>query len=382
MTGGRQAQATIAFVPRTGCLASAVVFAIAIVASYPSTSAGAVRLVHTAPPGTIVQELSLSGSRLAWTREGPSCIRVYRYSFATEIPTPLTRARCVVTSAGGLAGLVLTGRRVYWTESKGGNSETSWSLRSTVAPYRAMKVAAGHVWCGAGGCSCGADLGTALGPTSGSSTTFVYSTHDLSGEPDCEDFGTGIVTGSRVHSLVAGPSGLRAAVVPNTPGAAILAYRGGRIALVPLQDGQSPTEPAGLVEVRSVTSGALISQLSPAGTIRALALSRSVVAVLVRGANGNRIVRYAIATGERLGKTPVPASVDPESLDIAYSRIVYRAGREIRVIRVETGQSRLVHRVSFDRSFTLNGVQIAGDRIVWHVKIHGGRSHIYQSVLR
>lgn len=128
-------------------------------------------------------------------------------------------------SAATFGRLVLAGSRAYWEESEGGNTVRDWTIRSTLRPFASRTVAQGSadVVCPAGG--------TDIGPTVGSGTTFVYSTHDLfPSNPDCGDEASdALVSASRI---VARPSGLDAAVVPGVPGAPtafpwgrLLAYR-------------------------------------------------------------------------------------------------------------------------------------------------------------
>jgi hypothetical protein len=241
------------------------------------------------------------------------------------------------------------------------------------------------------GCLCPSspELGPALGPDSGSEGTFVYSTADLSAEPACAPASEGgsIVADSRINRVVAGPSGLHANMIPNTPGAllrqspssmsdfhtGLLSYRAGRVALVPLETGLPPEQPATRVEIRNATTGALFGELTPKGTIRAIALSRLYVAVLVRGSDGHRIIRYAAKTGAQLGSTPVRPNVGAR-LDVSDFGIVYNVGSDLMVIPLDTGRARLVHRAA-------HGGQIEGKRIVWYTT-SGGRSHIFQLMLR
>jgi hypothetical protein len=362
-----------------------------LMAGGPPTSDAAVRPVLTT--SRALEELSFDGSRLAWVQPGPhpfcasdSAFAVHRYSFVTRRATRLIRPRCINSSTGYFGRLVLAGARTYWAQSQGGNSSRTWSIWTAVAPGQSTKLIERAVDCGAA-CSCSPpSLGTDLGPTEGAATTFLFSNQDMAPSPSCSPGGDeGIVTASRITRVIAGPSGLVMEDVPGAPGASIvgrptLAYAAGRVAIVPLENGQPPNHEAGRVEIRDVGTGALVSQFSPAGSIRAVTLARSLAAVLVRGTNGkSRIERYSIATGALASSSPVRSGVFP-SLDIHGPRIVYRVGPEIRLLRVDTGRSRLLHRVSGTSSFTIGDVQIEGNRVVWYVRSEG-RTRIFDLIL-
>jgi hypothetical protein len=344
---------------------------------------------------------SADGSRLAWLQDArPSgasyeCFAVYRHSFVTGATVRLTRRRCPLEGGppvGGFGGLVLSGPRAFWQELSGGNLSVYWAVYSTARPHGTTRVAEDTVLCSpVAGCTCSADLGRALGPESGSEGTFVYSTVDLSADPSCIPFpgteGSAIVADSHIHRIVAGPSGLHATVIPNTPGALLesppdpssndyhpdmLAHRAGRVALVPIENGLPPDQPADRVEIRNATSGALVSELSPPGTIGAIGLSRRFAAVLVEASDRHRIIRYAVGTGAQLGSTPVRSNVS-SGLDVSDYGIVYNVGSDLVVIPIDTGRARLVHRA-------VDGGEIEGKRIVWYRTRHG-RSQVFQLTL-
>src|SRR5206468_1108824 len=97
------------------------------------------------------------------------------------------------------------------------------------------------------------------------------------------------------------------------PGATELAVAGNRIALLPAPEqvaatqvtnpaSPPPAAPGTPVEVREATTGGLLAQFTPPGTVRALALSGSVAAVVDDLGDGTReIERYDAATGALLG---------------------------------------------------------------------------------
>ena len=341
-----------------------------VLAAVPSAPAANPRPVFTTSEP--IMELSANGSSFAWLQgsTGEAHFRVYRSSLFADGVTQLTRTRRLITSHASFGRLVLTGSRVYWQETQGGNTMEDWRIRSVTRPFAVQTVAGGGILCGAGG--------TDLGPTAGAGTTFIYSTHDLAPDPDCEN--SADVTTSRVVRVTAGPSGFAKVVVPGVPGAPkqfpwgrLLAYRGGLIAVVPLPNGGRPWAQDNRVQIHDATTGALVSELLPTGTIRAVSMSSSVVAVFVRTATGaKRIERYDIESGGLLGAVPVHRSVS--RIDISGNRIVYGVGGTIRVMRADTGSIRTVARI---RTAVPRGVQIEHDWVIWYLS-GGGRSRIFK----
>jgi hypothetical protein len=252
-----------------------------------------------------------------------------------------------------------------------------WGIRSITRPFAVTTAAAGGIRCGPGG--------TDLGPTAGAGTTFIYSTHDLTPDPDCASYEDADVTASRIVRVTAGPSGFAKVVVPGVPGAPehfpwgrLLAYRGGLIAVVPLPNGGPPSAQGDRVQIHDATTGALVSELLPMGTIRAVSLSSSVAAVLVTTDTGTkRIERYDIESGELIGAVPVHRGV--LRIDISGNRIVYRVRDRIRVMRADTGSIRTVARIRpvFPGRNGIGPVQIEHDWVVWYLS-GGGHSLIFQ----
>jgi len=377
-------------------LTLAAAFLVAVGAGSPADAAAPRPVLTTSQ---VIKELRFDDSRLAWVQTGRVSVcggadgvdgtTLYRYSFATRTTTRLTNPWCEVTATGYLGRLALAGKRVYWAQAVGGRSEQTWSLWTSADPRIKTRLIERSVFCGAE-CLCRPNLGTDLGPTAGASTTFLFSSHDLTASPTCTPFSgeMGLVTASRLTRVSAGRSGLQMAEVPGASGAPLagvpfsrtLAHAAGRVALVPLENGESPFHVADRVEIRDVATGALLSQFSSAGAIKALALSQSAAVVLVRGTSGEtRIERRSIATGALEASWPVRSTIFP-GLDVHGPRIVYRIGAEIRVLSMDTGRSRLLHRVTASAVFTIRDVQIEGNRVVWDVRTPG-RSTVYELIL-
>jgi hypothetical protein len=65
---------------------------------------------------------------------------------------------------------------------------------------------------------------------------------------------------------------------------------------------------------------------------------------------------------------------------MAGQRIVYRVGTEIRVLRIDTGGSRVLHRAQGSSAFTVGPPQIEGNRVVWFVRSQG-HTRVYELIL-
>ena len=280
-----------------------VALLLAILAGSPPQSDAATRLVLTT--SLPITELSFDDSRVRAARTASACgssnsFSVHRRSFVTRHATRLVNPRCVVTSTGYFGRLVLAGARVYWAQSQGGNSSRTWSIWTTPAPGQATKLLERAVDCGAA-CSCSPPaLGTDLGNTDGAGSTFLFTSRDMAPSPTCPPGGDeGIVTASRLTRVTAGPSGLVMGDVPGAPGGvgSTNAYAAGRVALVPLENGEPPNHDPGRVEIRDVATGALVSQFTPAAPVRAVTLSQSVAAVVTKMRGSARIETYDVQTG-------------------------------------------------------------------------------------
>jgi hypothetical protein len=160
-------------------------------------------------------------------------------------------------------------------------------------------------------------------------------------------------------------SGLRVRV-PRIPPLAALAVSGDRIAVVPADRRafDTPSVEAALngpVQIRDPKNGLLLRSFAPAGAVKAVALSGRRLGVLVADtADAKRIERYDIGAGVLLGSTLVSPEVEAE-LAIAGRRILYRVGRAIYVMDVDTGVSSLIATANADPI----GLSIEGRRVAW-----------------
>jgi hypothetical protein len=114
------------------------------------------------------------------------------------------------------------------------------------------------------------------------------------------------------------------------------------------------------IEVVDAQTGASISHVIPKGTPLAIALTPHVLATLERTPLGLRLAWYDRATGTAAGSVPVASKTSPE-LTATDSTIVYRVGRSIRAVDVETHNVRTLARAAAQPV----GLSLEGRRLAW-----------------
>jgi TolB protein len=121
-----------------------------------------------------------------------------------------------------------------------------------------------------------------------------------------------------------------------------------------------PTEPRSAGSVYAAASGAKINGFETVGRVRAVALSPSVLAVLVEGFFGKRIELFDPGTGTELGSVAVDAT-SAAALSAAGDRIVFAVGRRIMMLDVAT---RRLSQLAVAGAPPL-GLSIEGRRVAW-----------------
>jgi hypothetical protein len=315
-------------------------------------------VVATAYP---IDAFSVSGSHLAYLEVG----EIYRYSIPRHRRVPL--AFLAGDPFGDFGDLLLTGKRVWWSEGSAGNSESGWALRSALRPGRKPTLDQGLYQAGSGG--------TGLAGWDGIGTTFVYATVDLLGDDYNYSGGNATVTGSHLYRVSMSSSGLHTNEVPGTPGGADVAVSSGRVALVPITAGGTWSSESGYsttVEIRDLATGALLRTLQAQHWVEAIGLSHSLAVFLTTGPGFSRwwIERYSLATGERLGVASIPAPDILAGFAMSGNRVVYITGdlrsrrREIWLMRADSGKTKVLYRNPWVRH-----VEIEGNRVFW---VEGG----------
>jgi hypothetical protein len=218
--------------------------------------------------------------------------------------------------------------------------------------------------------------GSYFGAVGAAGSTLAYSTvdYDCVDPNDCTELA---VQPNRLTGIfrVIGTSG--SSQVPGAPGALALAVSGHRVALLPAPEQIPVTEvgdvsspslatPGETVEIRDSVSGTLVAQFTPPGTVRALALSGQVAAVVDGLGNGmTAIERYDPTTGSLLGATIGVAA--GSTLSLSGHTLVFAVGDKIEAMDATSGAQRVLA-VSPAPPI---GLSVAGKRVAWAVNAHG-----------
>ncbi|MFN2469391.1 MAG: hypothetical protein ABR583_00025 [Gaiellaceae bacterium] len=170
------------------------------------------------------------------------------------------------------------------------------------------------------------------------------------------------ISGGKVVRLVAG----RPRRVPGVGPAALLDVAAGRLAVVPAV--RRAHTGGGGVELRDARSGVLLRTIRFGGTPAGLALSGRIAAVLLQR-NPPRIERYAIATGNRLATTTLPA-MPIGGIDASLDTVVFQRAKAVWMVDA-TGRVRRLAQTPG----TLVGASIEGRRVAW-AENRGGRGYV------
>jgi hypothetical protein len=271
------------------------------------------------------------------------------------------RRTCADSYPTGL--LVLGAGRAVWMEDVGGSVRT-WSIYTAAVADRRLKWLTEFEQTGGAG-----DHPILAGD--GRTLALAWASSDVPAgdETNCLDDDVPCrftVVGGGARRVVGGTT----VRIPGVPPAAYFAASAGRIAVVPADRTirSSPVPRAvegGPVQIRDAVTGTLVSSFAPTGTVRAVALSSRIAAVLVTEAGVRRIDRYDAVNGALLGKTIVPAAT--AELELAGRTVVFRAGKSIWILRGASGIPKRLwtaHRVPFDLS-------IEDRRVIWAVNGNG-----------
>lgn len=163
--------------------------------------------------------------------------------------------------------------------------------------------------------------------------------------------------------------GTKAISIPRVAASAAIAVSAGKLAIVPadLRWGHVlHARENGPLEIRDVRTGRLALDLRPRGEVVAVALSKTVVAALVREGGVQRLEVYDLQTGARRSSVPVGAKAAPE-LSAAGTAVVYHDRKVIRILRAGEQTTWLVA-IAAGEPFDLS---IEGGRVVWAENKHG-----------
>lgn len=298
-----------------------------------------------------VHVLSLGGVRESLPKESAETVTC-RWSTGDAAP------RLAVASRTGSA---------LWTLHEAATTEFDYVVGAAVtAPSERRFSQLAHAATGAG---------LWLGGVAGAGRTLVYSVVTVAyvDQLACLSGGSCAkqLRGGGIHRIV----GRRNPLVPHTGPALELTAADGRIAYAPAVmvdgDGRPQTSPARALLVRTARDGTLVSRARPGGMPLALALAPHVLAALVESHGRKRVVWFDAEQGTRLGGVRVPAGAAPE-LTANDQVVVFRVGRVVRAVDVDTGRIRTVVRTGA----TPIGLSLAGSRLAWAENHRGGKAEI------
>ncbi|HKV66791.1 MAG TPA: hypothetical protein VJN72_01795, partial [Gaiellales bacterium] len=188
--------------------------------------------------------------------------------------------------------------------------------------------------------NCGGSAGSGKLAGAIAPAALVYSVFTVQTDGSCALLsGTGVLR----RIVVAGGHTQRV-LVPGAPGAAMLAVSGRNLLEAPAVIASFDIEPGQTLELRGVVSGTRHWSSAFTGTLRAVALSPSYAAALVRTASGSdRIRAYAAASGVLVRSIPVKATA-LSMLAMVGPRVVFAYPGGIMIWNVRTNRVHLLQR--------------------------------------
>lgn len=297
----------------------------------------------------VIRGLAYDGNQIAWIGR---CYGLHLRLLTRGPETRMNYTNC--DDEFGPPLLALGGSRAIWTSTTGSGADfTQRLLTATTADRRPRKLEQRRQF----------DIisGDFIKATAGDGSTLAYAIVEIDQIPEgCDTTGAcqSVLAGGGVWTVVGG----RKRRLPGAPPALMLAASAGRLAVVPAANEAGQLAPPRTVEIRTATTGALLTSFSTTGIVRAVALSPRVAAVVVLDDRGRRkrIERYDPASGALLGSTSAPPQTENE-LDVADRTIVYRSGRLIRRLDALTGRGAIVARADW----RLAAFAIEGDTVAW-----------------
>jgi hypothetical protein len=263
--------------------------------------------------------------------------------------------------------LALAGSRVLWTRSGGGNElETDILVRGAGSRHRPQLLGSDS--------GDNEEGGGFFGALAGAGSTAVYSFVEyhcvFDNEGGCPELALNSFAPG-TFSLRGTSGSERLAAVPT---AAELAVSGRRVAVLPPADSILPfpdvaspplAAPGMTIDVYDDVLAIRLGRFTPPGTVRALALSGPVGAVVDEAADGTRTIeRYSTANGDSLGSTPVAAG---DQLVADGNTLVYAVGDQIEAMDATTG----AQQVLATSPGPPVGLSLVGKRVAWAVNVHG-----------
>jgi hypothetical protein len=198
----------------------------------------------------------------------------------------------------------------------------------------------------------GADGGWVTG-VAGDRTGFVFGTAVVTQDSADQSFA---VSGGGVWAVNAGVKRRAPGVAPSE----VLARSGDLVALRPFAQSASASGTpiaTGDVEVRSLTSGALVATVSP-GSASAAAISGRTLVVLTHA----RLTRYSIDDGSEIAATPVSAATMAD-IDSDAGRVIFHTTQVVEALDVATGRVRTI--VRSPTGWQIAAAAVSGRLVLW-----------------
>ncbi len=313
--------------------------------------------VRAATPRTLftvpeIETMMAGGGRIAWihdTRPG-LCYTAWVRGDTSGVARRLNS--CVYSdSTNSMVGVGST--RVFWEEAFEAHNETDWRVLTAASPGSTRTIESLVLACGSNGCSCG-NAGFQLGRGAAANGEYVYSTLSIDGDPtDCQSGGGMIVTGGNMRRSTASGH-VRLA---NASGASLVAAANGRFAELP-QVPQGPAQPD--IEVRNITTGALVCTITSGGTVTELAMSREGVVAQIESNGATALRLYNSTTGALIRSRFVRSTA--RLINASGARALYLIGEhDIRIFNLTTGRTHAI----FTTRHTLRDIRLDGRLIAW-----------------
>jgi hypothetical protein len=170
------------------------------------------------------------------------------------------------------------------------------------------------------------------------------------------------------------------APVKGAPAAVAVAVADDDVALVPAvgtssTDGRPLASATVPVQVRKVTTGALVASVSPTGTPVAISLTGQTLALLTQSKGKLLLSWYDLASGALAGSVPLPAATAPQ-ISVSDTTIVFHVDRSIRTVDTRTKH---VATIAHAAGAPI-GLSVTGGRVAWAENV-GGRGRIRDIVV-
>jgi hypothetical protein len=248
-------------------------------------------------------------------------------------------------------GFALGGSRASWYTFAQANDYYT-TLETAVVGSRAKTVNGETNWGGPGGCG-GGDVVQAV---AADGETAVYSYVHI----------TANLSACRWNKVLGGVYSVAPhRKIDGIPPADALAVGDGVIAVIPVDSNPADMQLIPGPKQHKVylynTRTRSIRTVTARGTAREVAVSGSVLAVLVKLAGRNVIERFQTRNGAVLGSTPVPSASKPRCLSVSGTQVVYSTGREIWLLDGLSGKRTLVTTAG-GRPI---GLSVEGKRVYW-----------------